>query len=81
VARCDPSARFAPAHPRDNFPARWDHSAIFHKAHIGSGHCADATNERVSAREARRAAPLVYRGAAIYRPRSESAGRAVFLRG
>ena len=61
------SARFAPAPPRDNFPTRWGHSAIFHNARIGSGHYADATNERVSARGARRAVPLVCRGSATSR--------------
>ena len=30
------SARFAPAHPRCNFPAQWGRSAIFHNARIGS---------------------------------------------
>ena len=52
-----PSTRFTPAHPRCDFPARWGHSAAPPNARIGSGHCADATNERVSARGARRAAP------------------------
>ena len=70
-----PSTRFAPAHPRCNFPARWGHSAIFHNARIGSGHCAYATSERVSARGARHAAPLVYRDAARPRSRVDKAGR------
>ena len=71
-----PSTRFTPERPRCNSPAQWGHSAIFHNVRIGSGHCADATSECASARGARRAAPLVYRGAAG--PRSGSAGRAVF---
>ena len=65
MARCDPLDPIRACAPSvQHFPARWDHSANFHSARIGSGHCADATNERVSVWGARRAAPLVHRGAA-----------------